>query len=389
MARQSQKTRKKNYRNKKPTMSLVAAVGIIGLSVAILAILLTSILSMEDKNQPPKPTTATTTQSVLAPDVSTTTNDNTDKLPDVSTNPLVTPSSTTTKSPDLTPRPVTKPATTTTVKTTAPQTTPAKPEYEYHIDMNKFESIIDPTGDLWDDAYLILVNVNNPIGKNAESGYAVLKGRTVLSACTDYKFRHKPSIELNNTALKALSAMFLEAEAQGITTLDVTSAYRSYSYQSSLFNNNCNKTKHWLCECGHDWIHKNSKCELCGKTATETLSVTREEQEASVATYSCAPGTSDHQTGLAIDIVQRSLPDRFDSLIQEFGETEAGKWLAENAHHFGFVLRFPEDKQNITGIIYEPWHFRYVGRTHATAMYEMNLCLEEYVEYLNSIGYFN
>ena len=369
-------------------MSVVAAIGIIGLSVALLAILMTSILSMQNSTQSPKPTTATTTQAVLTPDASTTPGNNTDKHPETSPTTSVTPSSTTTKSPDLTTRPTTT-TVTTTVNTTVPQTTPSKPEYVYHIDMNKFESAIDPTGDLWDDAYLLLVNANNPIGKNAESGYTVLKGRTVLSACTDYKFRHKPSIDLNSTALKALAAMFLEAEAQGITTLDATSAYRSYSYQSTLFNNNCNKTKHWLCECGHDWIHKDSKCELCGKTATETLSVTREEQEASVATYSCAPGTSDHQTGLAVDIVQRNLPDRFDSLIQEFGETEAGKWLAENAHHFGFVLRFPPDKENITGIIYEPWHFRYVGRTHATAMYEMNLCLEEYVEYLNSIGYFN
>lgn len=379
-------------RKKKPTMPLVTAVVIIALTVALLAALMAALLSMKDSNSPKVPTTATTPQAVPTSGASYPYGDDvtTGRIPEVITTPVVTDPQTTTKEPIVTD----KPATTTTATTTVPETTPPittapKPEYVYHIDMSKYESVIDPTGDLWDDAYLLLVNASNPIGKDAEAGYAVLKGRTVLSNCTDYKFRHKPSIDLNNTALKALAAMFLEAEAQGITTLDATSAYRSYSYQSTLFNNNCNKTKHWLCECGHDWIHKDSKCELCGKTATQTLSVTREEQEASVATYSCAPGTSDHQTGLAVDIVQRSLPDRFDSLIQEFGETEAGKWLAENAHHFGFVLRFPPDKENITGIIYEPWHFRYVGRTHATAMYEMNLCLEEYVEYLDSIGYFN
>lgn len=375
-------------RKKKPTIPLMTAVLIIILTVAVLAALMTAILSMHDSNQPQAPTTATTTQSVPSPNTSKPDNESvtTEKIPEVTT-PQVTPAPpVSTTQPIVTDKPVT---TTTTTTTPPPVTTAPKPEYEYHIDISKYESVIDPTGELWDDAYLLLVNASNPIGKDAEAGYAVLKGRTVLSACTDYKFRHKPSIDLNSTALKALAAMFLEAEAQGITTLDATSAYRSYSYQNSLFNSNCNKTKHWLCECGHDWIHKNSKCELCGKTATETLSVTREEQEASVATYSCAPGTSDHQTGLAVDIVQRSLPDRYDSLIQEFGETEAGKWLAENAHHFGFVLRFPPDKENITGIIYEPWHFRYVGRTHATAMYDMGLCLEEYVEYLNSIGYFN
>ena len=382
-------------RNKKPTMTLASAILIIILSVAVVAALMTAILSAYDSQNPEAPTTATTTNSEPNPVITYTNDKTTDKEPEVSQDPTTNAPTTTQKQPEITTKPappVTTPVTvpvTTPPVTTPPITTEPKPEYEYHIDMSKFENAIDPTGDLWDDAYLLLVNAQNPISKNAESGYDVLKGRTVLSACTYYKFRHKPSIDLNSTALTALAAMFLEAEAQGITTLDATSAYRSYSYQNTLFNNNCNKTKHWLCECGHDWIHKNSKCELCGKTATETLTVTREEQEASVATYSCAPGTSDHQTGLAVDIVQRNLPDRFDSLIQEFGETEAGKWLAENAHHFGFVLRFPPDKENITGIIYEPWHFRYVGRTHATAMYEMNLCLEEYVEYLHSTGYFN
>lgn len=375
-------------RKKKPTIPLLVAVLIIILTVTVLAALMTAILSMSDSDIPQAPTTATTTQSVPTPNSTQTDTDpvTTEKIPEATT-PAVTPAP-----PVNTTHPLVtdKPVTTTTVTTTPPSVTTApEPQYEYHIDISKYENVIDPVGDLWDDAYLLLVNASNPIGKDAEAGYAVLKGRTVLSACTDYKFRHKPSIDLNSTALKALAAMFLEAEAQGITTLDVTSAYRSYSYQNTLFNNNCNKTKHWLCECGHDWIHKNSKCELCGKTATETLSVTREEQEESVATYSCAPGTSDHQTGLAVDIVQRSLPDRYDSLIQEFGDTEAGKWLAENAHHFGFVLRFPPDKEHITGIIYEPWHFRYVGRTHATAMNDMGLCLEEYVEYLNSNGYFN
>lgn len=383
-------------RKKKPTITLSTALLIIILTILVLAALMSAILSLKNDDPDTVPTTATTTQSAHSPDDTkpgTTGNDKvTINSTPIVTTPIVTPSVTTPGQKPITSVPVTPTTSVTTPiisSTTPPITTVPEPEYEYHIDMSKFESAIDPTGDLWDDAYLLLVNANNPIGKNEESQYEVLKGRTVLSKCTDYKFRHKPSIDLNSTALQALAAMFLEAEAQGITTLDATSAYRSYTYQSSLFNNNCNETKHWLCECGHDWIHKNSKCELCGKTATETLSVTREEQEASVATYSCAPGTSDHQTGLAVDIVQRSLPNRFDSLIQEFGETEAGKWLAANAHHFGFVLRFPPDKENITGIIYEPWHFRYVGRTHATAMYNMNLCLEEYVEYLTSIGYFN
>jgi D-alanyl-D-alanine carboxypeptidase len=65
---------------------------------------------------------------------------------------------------------------------------------------------------------------------------------------------------------------------------------------------------------------------------------------------------------------------------QEFGNTPEGAWLAANAHYFGFILRYPADKTEITGIIYEPWHFRYIGRRHATRMFELGLCLEEYWE---------
>ncbi len=377
-------------RKKQSALSAMAAISILALTVALLTLLVVVILTSRNTEEPSvTPSVSSQSTPIVGSENSTTPSVTTDgSLP-------VTPSETTTSS--LTPSETVPNVPVTTTK--APETTTVLPpvtepvtEYQYHIDMNKYKDVIDPTGDLWDDAYLLLVNAKNPIGNNAESGYAVLKGRTVLSNCADYKFRHKPSIDLNNTALKALSAMFLEAEAQGITTLDVTSAYRSYSYQNTLFNNNCNKTKHWVCKddsCNVDWIGKSSTCPICGLTTGKTIPITREEQEANVATYSCAPGTSDHQTGLAVDVVQRSLPDRFDSLIQEFGETEAGKWLAANAHHFGFILRFPPDKEEITGIIYEPWHFRYVGRTHATAMYEMNLCLEEYVEYLTSTGYFN
>ena len=72
---------------------------------------------------------------------------------------------------------------------------------------------------------------------------------------------------------------------------------------------------------------------------------------------------------------------------KDFAASEAGKWLQENCYKFGFVLRFPEDKTDITGILYESWHFRYVGRYHATRMKELGMCLEEYVEYLMPYGY--
>ena len=86
------------------------------------------------------------------------------------------------------------------------------------------------------------------------------------------------------------------------------------------------------------------------------------------------PGASEHQVGLALDITC----DTYDSLTQGFGETKAGEWLAEHSCEYGFTLRYPEGKEYITSIEYEPWHFRYVGREAATIMRDEGICLEEF-----------
>lgn len=87
-------------------------------------------------------------------------------------------------------------------------------------------------------------------------------------------------------------------------------------------------------------------------------------------TYSARAGHSEHQTGLAFDL---------NSLYKSFGQTPEGLWLAANCHRFGFIIRYPEDKEHITGYMYEPWHVRYLGVDVATAVYESGLCLEEYL----------
>jgi D-alanyl-D-alanine carboxypeptidase len=89
------------------------------------------------------------------------------------------------------------------------------------------------------------------------------------------------------------------------------------------------------------------------------------------------PGISEHQSGLCIDM--HNLP----AASTAFGGTKEADWLAENAHKFGYILRYPKNKVSVTKINYEPWHFRYVGRYHATKMYELDMCLEEYIEYIN------
>lgn len=283
----------------------------------------------------------------------------------------------------------------TTPIVTEPPVTTQKPvtenPYGFKAELSAYEPYIDPSGEKWDNAFLTLVNTTHTLEKDQEKNDPVLRNMLRFADSDDYDYTWKPSIYLNEYAMKALSAMFIEAKANGVYDLDVTSAYRDYAYQKSVFGANCEKTEHWICEnsgCTADWIAKESVCPICGQKTSSTIPITQEEREANVATYSCAPGTSDHQTGLAVDIVQTSLPWQYQSLIQEFGETEAGKWLAENCWKFGFVLRFPADKEEITGIIYEPWHFRYVGRTHAEQMHELNMCLEEYIEYLDSVGYF-
>jgi len=94
-------------------------------------------------------------------------------------------------------------------------------------------------------------------------------------------------------------------------------------------------------------------------------------------TYSARPGESEHQTGLVMDVTSQSAG--FD-LNTDFGETEEGKWIKDHAHEYGFIIRYPEDKEDITKYQYEPWHLRYVGEKAATEIYENNESLEEYLD---------
>lgn len=89
------------------------------------------------------------------------------------------------------------------------------------------------------------------------------------------------------------------------------------------------------------------------------------------------PGASEHQSGLTMDV---SSPQLNGALEQSFGETEAGKWLAKNAHKYGFIIRYPKDKEHITKYSYEPWHLRYLGNDFAAYLYKENLCMEEYFD---------
>ena len=152
-------------------------------------------------------------------------------------------------------------------------------------------------------------------------------------------------------AADSLVAMLDSARSQGLAPI-VTSAHRSIARQTVLFENQLNRR---LNE---------------GLAFDDAFDAARR-----VVAY---PGESEHNLGLAVDIVAY----HYRGLTASFGQTPEGIWLAQNAHRYGFVLRYPYHKQDITHIIYEPWHFRYVGVTHATRMFELDLVLEEYIELL-------
>lgn len=146
----------------------------------------------------------------------------------------------------------------------------------------------------------------------------------------------------------SVKLMFIKAKEDGID-LKICSAYRTEEYQQILFDNK----------------------------RDEYLAAGQDEQQAvaAAATIIAKPGTSEHHTGLALDIVTPS----YQSLDDGFAGTPAFKWLNENAHKYGFILRYPKDKQDITEIIYEPWHYRYVGENNAALMKQSGECLEEYL----------
>lgn len=102
--------------------------------------------------------------------------------------------------------------------------------------------------------------------------------------------------------------------------------------------------------------------------------------------YLTVPGLSEHHTGLALDVLDIKWYEEGNMLEEEFGETDAGKWLADNVNQYGFVIRYKKGKEKLTGINYEPWHIRYVGKENAEYMTKNQLVLEEYIEQLKKVG---
>lgn len=146
----------------------------------------------------------------------------------------------------------------------------------------------------------------------------------------------RSGMQLVREAKEAFETLSEDAKKEGMNIIAMSS-YRSYDYQVNLYNN---------------YVATD------GKEAADT--------------YSARAGYSEHQTGLAVDVYNKVLP------YTSFEETEEFNWMQENAYKYGFILRFPKDKVNITGYQYESWHYRYVGKEAAKYIHNHDLTLEEY-----------
>ena len=181
---------------------------------------------------------------------------------------------------------------------------------------------------------LILVNAQHPLPGDFEPDTALLS----LGKPCDRRIA--PVVE----------RLFCDAQIGGVELL-LRSGYRSIPYQKDLYED---KIRRVIEEEGAD----------------------PERAPDLAAMVVARPGTSEHHTGLAVDLQTTGAV----TLEENFADTPAYKWLDEHAEEYGFIERYPKEKSDITGVLWEPWHYRYVGVSNAKAIKTMGICLEEYVE---------
>jgi len=190
------------------------------------------------------------------------------------------------------------------------------------------------TNDITDTKYLALVNHQHPAPYDPAAYLLSAAWPTVAVSRIDGMYLH-------NSALRAVSELFASARAAEVGAFFVSSGFRNFYHQAYLFGDGSNSG------------------------------------------YVMPPGHSEHQTGLAADILSVGIS------MSEFGDTPEGQWLADNSYRYGLILRYPRGAEAITGINYEPWHFRYVGQFHAYYMRQMDFVLEEYIAYIHNRGHFS
>ncbi len=172
-----------------------------------------------------------------------------------------------------------------------------------------------------------------PVVVNQQGGLTYIQGILVVNKTYSLPSTYNPG--LNGEAMAAFESMKEAAATEGIN-LFIVSGFRSYSHQATLYKN---------------YVARSGQAEA--------------------DRFSARPGHSEHQTGLALDL---------NSASSSFAGTKEAIWLANNSFRFGFIVRYPEGKESITGYMYEPWHMRYLGVDKATMVFKSGLCLEEYLK---------
>gem|GEM_PF-831758 len=211
----------------------------------------------------------------------------------------------------------------------------ALPAIDFITDLSEYEEYMNPADR---DAYLTLINYENLLAQDYVPPDLIPVKNTRVDG--------RDTQQMREYAAKALEAMFIEMNANNIWNVSVTSGYRGFESQSYLYN----------------------------QKVAEFSNLSPDEAKEKAASIVAVPGTSEHQSGLSCDMHNLASADT------SFAETGAYEWMSQNAHKFGFIVRFPEDKVDITKITFEPWHYRYVGRYHASRIYDLGVTLEEYME---------
>lgn len=176
------------------------------------------------------------------------------------------------------------------------------------------------------------------LDKEVKDGITYIDGILIVNKEISLPKNYNPDVDA--TANEHLNTLIQNGNSEGLN-LVLRSAFRSYDTQASLYQ---------------QYVARD------GKKKADT--------------YSAQPGHSEHQTGLAFDLGNTEGSDDF---LESFEDTKEGQWLARNAHEYGFIIRYPKGKSDITGYQYEPWHLRYLGKETATKVYESGLTLEEYL----------
>lgn len=200
------------------------------------------------------------------------------------------------------------------------------------------------TADLKAGGVAMLVNAKTPIPTDYSP--------TLTTVAHSYFLSEEKDNHFDSRAAPYLTQMLDAAKKAGVPMF-IVSGYRSHTYQVTNFNNQVASER------------------KAGKGASAA--------SAAAATKVAIPGTSEHELGLAVDLVNEGYKTSKNELLANgFANTEAFAWLEENAADYGFVLRYPENKTDVTGIEYESWHWRYVGKDIAAQMKKSGLCLEEF-----------